>query len=195
MIQAGMWQGDVREGISGALKNPGWAYFLQLAANCVKQVNAQRDKKYGISYARKAMIRCGLALDVDGIWKVDQLTPQLKDIIKAYPQNFAGYRDGLPALENGSMVDPDSEVASTSLPASIDPPTATMEVPAAAEIIQGDENEDLSESEHMAGPENGSDIFQDAQMPKSVDPDALEMVLQQSNAELWGFLKEYTSQQ
>jgi hypothetical protein len=36
------------------------------------------------------MIRCGMALDLCGMWRVEQLSTELQDIIKKYPQYFAG---------------------------------------------------------------------------------------------------------
>ena len=36
------------------------------------------------------MIRCGLSLDVDGVWKVSQLLPNLQELIAKYPENFNG---------------------------------------------------------------------------------------------------------
>ena len=48
---------------SGKLKNPGKRFFLELAAKLVRKVNEMRDAA-GLSYARRAMIRCGLSLDV-----------------------------------------------------------------------------------------------------------------------------------
>lgn len=78
MIQAGEWSESVRANgsWSGKLKNPGKRFFLELAAKAVRAVNEQRDST-GLTYARKAMIRCGMALDVSGRWHEQQLTPEL----------------------------------------------------------------------------------------------------------------------
>lgn len=91
LIQANNWQDRVRaDGAwSGKLPQPGKRFFLQLAADAVRAVNAQRDE-HGMSYARKAMIRCGLSLDTDGRWKETQLFPQLQTIIKKYRAQFDG---------------------------------------------------------------------------------------------------------
>jgi hypothetical protein len=53
------WQqiDDGLRGLFGALRNLGKPYFLQHAANVVRDVNAQRDKNE-ILYARKAMVWC-----------------------------------------------------------------------------------------------------------------------------------------
>jgi hypothetical protein len=83
-IADGEWQK-----VSGAIKNPGKTFFLNLAAEAVRKVNAQRDSN-GISYARKAMIRCGLSLDVNGQWHVGQLSPELLGIVAKYRQHFNG---------------------------------------------------------------------------------------------------------
>ena len=53
---------------SGKLPNPGKQFFLQLAARVVRDVNCMRDEN-GLSYARKAMIRCGLSQDLNGQWE------------------------------------------------------------------------------------------------------------------------------
>ena len=57
---------------SGKLADPGKSFFLKLAAEYVRAVNSMKDKN-GVSYARKATIRCGLRLDLDGEWQESQL--------------------------------------------------------------------------------------------------------------------------
>jgi hypothetical protein len=42
------------------------------------------------TYARKSMIRCGLSLDLNGVWCVNQLFPELQRIVKEYPSHFDG---------------------------------------------------------------------------------------------------------
>ena len=37
-----------------------------------------------MSYARKAMIRCGLVLEVNDTWNTNQLFPHLQEIIAFY---------------------------------------------------------------------------------------------------------------
>lgn len=59
------------------LRNPGKRYFLELVAASIRDVNCQVDRKHGISFARKAMIRCGLSLGVNGRWEVSQLSREL----------------------------------------------------------------------------------------------------------------------
>jgi hypothetical protein len=44
-------------------------FFLQLAANSIENVNQKVDCN-NISYSRKIMIRCGMALVLDGTWSV-----------------------------------------------------------------------------------------------------------------------------
>lgn len=87
LIDHGHWSNQPSG--SGKLKNPGKTYFLNLAAKCVNLFNNMRDSN-NISYARKAMIRCGLALDVDGIWKVSQLSNELQEIVARHHLNFCG---------------------------------------------------------------------------------------------------------
>lgn len=73
---------------SGMLRNPGKSYYLRLAAECVQEVNDMKDSS-GMSLCRKAMIKCGLSLPLDGIWKKEQLRPDLQTIINKYPQEFS----------------------------------------------------------------------------------------------------------
>ena len=55
----------------------------------MQDVNSERDA-HGVLYARKAMIHCGLLLDVDGIWRIEQLFPHLQEIIHEHRHNFDG---------------------------------------------------------------------------------------------------------
>ena len=86
-IENGDWSSG-RNG-SGKLNNPGKHFFLQLASKAVQKVNSMSDNN-GVSYARKAMIRCGLAPDTDGTWKVSQLFKPLQEIIARHHINFCG---------------------------------------------------------------------------------------------------------
>lgn len=45
-------------------------------------MNSQKDEN-GLTYARKAMILCGIPLDTTGKWEISQLKPELQEIIKA----------------------------------------------------------------------------------------------------------------
>ena len=67
LIQQNAWQNAPRADgqWSGKLTNPGKRFFLQLSADSVEEVNREVDCD-NISYARKAMIWCGLALGLDG---------------------------------------------------------------------------------------------------------------------------------
>lgn len=85
MIENGMWL-DPRKG-SGKLVNSGKAYFLRLAADAVRDVDQQRDTD-GILFVRKAMVRCGIYLTLNGQWEEHQLFPRLQEIIKKYQDNF-----------------------------------------------------------------------------------------------------------
>jgi hypothetical protein len=85
MIQNEQWSNEARS-------NGGWSgklFFLKLAAESVRKVNSQRDEN-GLTYARKAMIRCGLALDVSGEWRIGQLKPELQNIIHKHREYFDG---------------------------------------------------------------------------------------------------------
>lgn len=91
LIVDNCWQNKVRKdgSWSGKIQNPGKKFFLELAADAVKAVNLQKDKN-GMSYARKAMIRCGLSLGIDGTWSVTQLYPHLQEIVKKHRSHFDG---------------------------------------------------------------------------------------------------------
>ena len=74
------WNDKVRKDgtWSGKVKNPGKTFFLNLAAMAVRNVNKIRDKN-GEIYARKALSRCGLALDRNGRWTVEMLNKKLQE--------------------------------------------------------------------------------------------------------------------
>lgn len=82
LIRRGEWKDS-----SGKVANPGKTFFLRLAADSVRQVNNQRDAE-GISYARKAMIITGMALNTNGQWEESQLTPALQNIINKHRGEF-----------------------------------------------------------------------------------------------------------
>lgn len=84
MIREGKWKDN-----SGKLFNPGKLFFLRLAADAVRDVNRQRDSD-GLSFARKAMIMTGMALNTNGQWEVSQLTPQLQNIVSKHMEYFDG---------------------------------------------------------------------------------------------------------
>ncbi|OWZ06929.1 hypothetical protein PHMEG_00020747, partial [Phytophthora megakarya] len=76
---------------SGKLANPGKKFFLELTAECIRLVNLEKDKN-GDNWAKKSMIQCGLDVSRDGVWKVDQLSKELKQIIAFYLDAFEGGR-------------------------------------------------------------------------------------------------------
>jgi hypothetical protein len=64
-------------------------FFLSMFADSIRVVNQKRDSS-GLTFARKAMIRCGLALAVGGAWCVAQLLSELQEIIRQHPREIAG---------------------------------------------------------------------------------------------------------
>lgn len=52
---------------NGMIGNPGKRYFLKLAADYVGDINGKRDGE-GMTYARKAIIRCVFAKQVNGLF-------------------------------------------------------------------------------------------------------------------------------
>ena len=91
LIQQNAWQNAPQTDgqWSRKLTNPCKQFFLQLATDSVEDVNQEVDCD-NISYARKAMLRCGLALGLDGSWSVGQLFPHLQKIIARHLQYFQG---------------------------------------------------------------------------------------------------------
>lgn len=87
LIQSSKWTS------AGKLPNPGKNFFLRLAADAVNDVNKQRDAD-GLSFARKAMIMCGLALNTSGVWEERQLKPELQNIINKHRHEFEHPDDG-----------------------------------------------------------------------------------------------------
>ncbi len=66
----------------------GKMFFLRLAADVIREVNMVRDKD-GVSFARKAMLQCGLGLK-NGVWKISQLKPERQGIIHENRSHFDG---------------------------------------------------------------------------------------------------------
>lgn len=60
-----------------------------MAAGAVDDVNKQKDNE-GISYARKAMLLYGMALNTEGVWKEEQLSLQLQGLVAQYRGHFEG---------------------------------------------------------------------------------------------------------
>lgn len=87
LIGSGKWKEGLLE--SGKLPNPRKKFFSKLAGRVVRDVNQMRDCN-GLSYARKAMIRCGLAKDLNGQWCTSQLFLHLQNIITKYQEKFDG---------------------------------------------------------------------------------------------------------
>ena len=82
----------------GKLTNQGKRFFLQLAADAKQDVNRLVDSN-NLSYARKLMIRCGLALGIDCTWSINQLFPHLQEIIEEHFPFFQGLE--VPELPRG----------------------------------------------------------------------------------------------
>ena len=72
MISEQQWSNASKTGKtgSGKLRNPGKSFFLKLAADAIRDVNLQRDEN-SLTYARKAMISCGLSRDFTGVWRIE----------------------------------------------------------------------------------------------------------------------------
>ena len=73
---------------SAKILHPGKPYSMNLAVKCASEVNAVIDHN-GIPLVRKAMIRCGLALNTNGCWEIIQLFLHLQAIMQRHPMEFA----------------------------------------------------------------------------------------------------------
>lgn len=81
-MRKGKWKDS-----SGKIQNPGKYYFLQLAVRFIRELNEHRDPD-GINFSIKTILSTGLALNVNGQWKVQQLTPKLKRIVQKHKNVF-----------------------------------------------------------------------------------------------------------
>jgi hypothetical protein len=93
------WQERFREA-----NNPGKRYFLKLSADTIREVNKKETN--GLTWSRKAMIRCGLALGLDGHLKLDQLSKDLQDIVKKYLDDFSRKKDEESEADTISVCEP-----------------------------------------------------------------------------------------
>lgn len=61
------------------------------------------------SFGLKAMVRCGVSLDVDGKWRVEQLKPEFQSLIRGYQKRFDDtYKDPV-SSESGDSSMTESE--------------------------------------------------------------------------------------
>lgn len=82
-------QGFDRKNGSSKLINPGKCFYLKLAGDFMREVRNARDKD-GFSYCRKAMMVCGMALNLNEWWEVQQLFPHMHSILARFVENFNG---------------------------------------------------------------------------------------------------------
>ena len=61
------------------------------AAECIMELNVYKDKN-GKTWARRAMVGCGLSVDDDGAWRIQQLFTHLQKIVEQYPDHFNGVK-------------------------------------------------------------------------------------------------------
>lgn len=52
----------------GVDNHPHRHWYMELAKKCIEEVNAMVDGN-GLLLVHKAMIKCGLSFDVDGLWR------------------------------------------------------------------------------------------------------------------------------
>ena len=77
LIQQDSWQNKLRGDGQwfGKLTIPKKKFFLQLTVDSIEDINRQIDID-NMSYVRKSMIRCDLALGTDDTWSINKLFPQ-----------------------------------------------------------------------------------------------------------------------
>lgn len=80
---------NAKEEWSEKLLHPKKEHYLRLAAVCCREVSEMQDEN-GINIVRKAMIRCGLSKNINGLWEIEQLSPKLQAIVAKYCDNFDG---------------------------------------------------------------------------------------------------------
>lgn len=85
LVETEAWKTHIRG--CGKLQNPGKRFYFQLAADAIRNSNAQRDSN-GVLYTRKAMIRWGMAKSMNGIWEFQQLFASLQEIAGLYREKF-----------------------------------------------------------------------------------------------------------
>ena len=73
---------------TGRISNPGKYLFLQLIKEVVDELNSRTVGN--ITLARKSLIMCGLIPADHGVWKLDQLTPELRNIAESNMAYFHG---------------------------------------------------------------------------------------------------------
>lgn len=87
MVSEQSWK-EFKNG-SDKLPNPGKSIFIELEAKDAQKVNNERDKDHFL-YTRKAMIRCGMARNINGLWEEGKIFDNLKEIFKKHRVNLDG---------------------------------------------------------------------------------------------------------
>lgn len=118
MVENGA-QTDFKKG-SGKLPNPEKTFSPERAAKAVKAGDGQRDSD-GFQYARKAIIRRGLALNLNGLQEVSHPLPHLQEIVKRYPDSFCGKSVSESMGLDGAVTETDSDAS----PSPFNRPTAS----------------------------------------------------------------------
>jgi hypothetical protein len=96
-VKKGDWKNE-----SGNSSNPGKRHFLQLASDAVRTVNNARDNN-GVRFARKAMIRCRMGLDLCGECRIEQLSEDLSKIRAKRLRSLRKVKSGQAVLSTGNQ--------------------------------------------------------------------------------------------
>lgn len=73
---------------TGRIPNPGKHFYLEMVRDVVDEINSRIDA--GMSESRRALIMCGMVPSSDGVWEIEQLTPELQSIVHEFPTYFDG---------------------------------------------------------------------------------------------------------
>lgn len=73
---------------SGRVPNPGKHYYLKLVRDVVEDLNSRTHN--GMSLAKSSLVMCGLIPGPTGVWSVEQLTPELREIVNSNLPYFEG---------------------------------------------------------------------------------------------------------
>lgn len=128
---------------SGKIRNPGKSYSLRLLKKAFEEFNNLKEEKTGWNYARKSMVMCGLSTDDSGVWKVENLSKALQEIIRKHPEYFS-LQKCPPGMEAAVLNSPNDNVSSAVEPR---PEEKENGNDAEAEDVEEDEEADVEDAE------------------------------------------------
>lgn len=94
---------EKRKNASFKLQRPSRTWYLETAAECVRELNSVKDDN-GHSIAYKSMLLTGTAVSDDGVWKPEQLSSENQQIVKEFPEYFSGEKNPYEEGDNAGEV-------------------------------------------------------------------------------------------